>query len=442
MKELTMNYLSPNRLLHWSERLFAAGIILTAIILPLDRVARIPGIPVSLHLIATLLLSQYLSRFILEPKIRSRLLRRGGIASIIFLPTVAGLMSIPNSVSPELSKQSLALLLAAMFKGWLIATLADKHHLSLLAKAILGSSIVIVALGYLQVIGDLIGLPLSWTQLLPRYSSQSTFILPRPQVTALEPLYLAHYLFIPLCLVIHGFITGQRQVWRYLLLVGILGLMVMTLSRGALVGLVAVALISAFSVVYAKTSHRRVLVASLVTTLIILIVCFFVGLAYFQKHPVKEVMGVPRSATSILLHLADFNDRSANTRYELWPQAIKMFRATPILGVGFYASRVELHPELTPKSAASAQPFNNSFLSYVTEVGVAGMIIIMPLILFLFVLLLRATARGLVPPTAPYLLALSGMAIQANTFESILLLRLWVVIGGILALNFIQAHHE
>ncbi len=393
-----------------------------------------PILPVSLHLLATLLLGQALVRLVLSPPSqRQSCLKRGGYGSILFLPLLAGLLSLPSSVAAGFSQASLVLLFTALLKAWLIVTLASRQELERFAKFVLIVAAAVVAFAYFQVIGDLAGLPANLTYLLPHYSSQSTFILPRPQSVSLEPLYFAHYLFLPLGILVYDILRKRRGIWRFGLLAASLGMIILTASRGALLGLVMIGLIGGYSIIFTRIKRRKLLLALTLLAVSVLVAGVITLFGYYQKSPVREVVGVPRTAGALIRHLVDFNDRSANTRYELWPRAIELIEQRPVTGVGFFASRVALHPGLSPAAATTAQPLNNDYLSYLAEVGWLGLVVTLPLIVMLLWRFSQVVASGLRHQATPYVLALVGMAVQACTFQSILLLRTWVVVGLIIA---------
>jgi hypothetical protein len=88
---------------------------------------------------------------------------------------------------------------------------------------------------------------------------------------------------------------------------------------------------------------------------------------------------------------------------------------------------------MSPGDANTLQPINNDFLTYVSEAGLVGVALAVPLV-WLIVRALRATVRArLDHPAAPYAFALVGMALEGSVFQSLLLLRTWVVIGLLLA---------
>lgn len=100
------------------------------------------------------------------------------------------------------------------------------------------SFLVVGVFGVYQFLGDMVGLPI-WLTGLREHYTKIVFGIPRIHATAIEPLYFAGMLFIPIfaCLT---FILARRKIlnrhFRYsnfTLLIFFIGLFVLTLSKGA-----------------------------------------------------------------------------------------------------------------------------------------------------------------------------------------------------------------
>ena len=81
----------------------------------------------------------------------------------------------------------------------------------------------------------------------------------------------------------------------------------------------------------------------------------------------------------------------------------------------------------------SCQPVNNDYLAYLSEMGLVGLLLTLPLIWFVLRALWGVIRARLDHPSSPYAFALVGMAFEANAFHSLLLLRTWVVIALLVA---------
>jgi O-antigen ligase len=115
---------------------------------------------------------------------------------------------------------------------------------------------------------------------------------------------------------------------------------------------------------------------------------------------------------------------------------MQIFLDHPLLGVGPNNSRLLLQngsPTSTGDEAAAMQPVNNDYLAYLSEMGLVGIILTLPLIWLVLRSLWGVARARFDHPSAPYAFAMVGMAFQANSFHSLLLLQTWVVIGLLIA---------
>ena len=125
-------------------------------------------------------------------------------------------------------------------------------------------------------------------------------------------------------------------------------------------------------------------------------------------------------------HAVDLNDGSARNRYDLWPPTIDIFLDHPVTGVGPKPSRLLLQGGSNTASTAEAnalQPVNSDYLAYLSEMGLVGLLLTLPLIWLVLRALWGAVRARLDHPLARDAFALVGMAFEANAFHSLLLLR-------------------
>ncbi|HEU4606457.1 MAG TPA: O-antigen ligase family protein, partial [Chitinophagaceae bacterium] len=157
---------------------------------------------------------------------------------------------------------------------------------------------------------------------------------------------------------------------------------------------------------------------------------------YIHKSAINgSESGVTGNIAIFSSHAVAVADQSAQTRYSTWPKALDYIKENPIKGVGAYNSRVKLNL-LAYKSGVQdikLQPFNNDLLGMLVDLGLVGVIAFGPVIAALFISLARSFKQHWSAPSAPYALAAIAMLIQSNFFQSILLARLWVVVGIALA---------
>ena len=423
-----------SRLLNIARVCFALGIGLTAVLLPVDRLGMRVG-PTSLLTVSLiLLLPQALIDVITKPLQHWRIFIALGAVAL------AATLSLVHSIDHSNSLAGLIIFAYLLMRSGALAASSRRADIELFETVVLMVTAVVVLLGYLQIIGDLLGISTHITHLLPQYTSQAAYIIPRPQSTALEPLYLAHYLFLPLgIMAVRISSRRRRRAWVWWLLAATLLLFILTLSRGALLGLIGAGIIFGFGLSQRNQWVRRWSLGIVALAVGVSIVTVAVGYEYARKHSVTQTVGISRSFGSVAHHFVDLNDRSANTRYELWPVAVRAVHDHPVTGVGWYNSREYIHPDRQTNDPKQLQPLNNDYLAYLTDTGLLGALLALPLIFVVAWPIWKALRESWQVPWAPYSLAVVGMAIQATTFDSILLLRTWVVLGMLLAATRLTA---
>ena len=426
-----------------SNALFAVGLVLTVLIMPLDRVQNLATRPPYISLIALLLLLQR-GLVLAWNRVRGGdgLWPGVGLTAAFFLPAGAAGVATITAYDRKVALVAAVLFCFVLLRGWALAQYVRKSDLELFESILPWVAAVVVGFGYYQFIGDALGLPGSWTLLRGSYSSIATYPFPRVQSFALEPLYLAHYLFLPIGVLLVRYLRRKRaSLAEQLILIFTLALFLLSLSRGAIMGLllaVAVMLVAARSWrllgYLAKTTGFAIVVVFAMLVL--------AGVAHNARAAdAPATAGAPPSSTTgavgaFTSHAVDLNDESAHTRYDLWSPTIKLFKEHPITGVGPNNSRVMVNDapaSLSPDEANKLQPANNDYLEYLSETGALGVLLILPLIWFVLRAFWGAVRARLDHPSGPYAFALVGMAFEANAFHSLLLLRTWVVIGLLVA---------
>lgn len=415
-----------------SNALFAAGLVLTVVIMPLDRVHDLATRPPYLSLLALLLLVQR-GLVLAWDRFRDRTLRppRARLAAAFFLPAIAAGVAALVGYDKKVAFAAAVLFGFVLLRGWALAQYVRKSDLALFERVLLWMVVLVIAFGYYQYLGDVFGLPSSWTLLQGDYSSIATYPFPRDQSFALEPLYLAHYLFLPIGVLLVRFVRKERTSRsERLLLIFTLALFLLTLSRGAIIGFV----LSAALLLIVARSRR--LLGYLAKTLgyalaIVLAMLVLTGVVHWASG--SKGTGTVSAFTS---HAVDLNDASAQTRYDLWQPALSVFIHHPVAGVGPNNSRLLVHGVPGTASTAEAdklQPVNNDYLEYLSEMGLVGVVLTLPLAAFVLRALWGVIRARFDHPSGPYAFAIVGMAFEANAFHSLLLLRTWVIIALLVA---------
>lgn len=453
-----------------SNVLFVAGLALTAVTMAWDRVpspeARPPFFSLNdsrglaPHEVLTFLLLFQRGLVMAWDRYRKRegAWPKASLLAAFALPAIAAGVATMTAFNVGVAVLASLIFCFVLVRGWLLAQYIREHELKLFENITLWVAVAAVVLGYYQFFSDVFGLPQSWTQLMPSYSSDGTYPFPRIQSFALEPLYLAHWMFLPLGILLTRYWrTRSAPVFEQILLVFTLGLFLLTLSRGAMMGLALALLV----LIVVGRAWRPLLYLGRNAAIAAVIVAAMLSLAGAVKN--AEAADPPGAAgpaapadpsdpsapsapatpaakanpvEAFTEHAVDLNDGSAQTRYELWPRTLDIFLDNPLTGVGPNNSRLLLHGGSASASTSEAnalQPVNNDYLAYLSELGLVGVILILPLAWLVLQALWGTVRARLDHPSSPYAFALVGMAFQANAFHSLVLLRTWVVIGLLVA---------
>jgi len=247
---------------------------------------------------------------------------------------------------------------------------------------------------------------------------------------------------IPLWLLSFDFWKNKKtrnNKWLVALFLGTATLFILTIARSATISLIVAAAVFYFGA-RRKPNFRhffRFMLKSWAAALLIslcLVTVSGIASIFITK---SSIYGSDSGFGSVGLfgrHAVSIDDGSAKTRYDLWPKSIGFIKEKPLQGVGAYNSRIRLQMDNYKKGAspASLQPFNNDLIGLLVDLGLLGVVTFGPLLAAVILVMVRLYKKGWSDTQAPYALALLGMLLQSNFFHSILLTRLWVVIGLVL----------
>lgn len=426
-----------------------AGVILTICLLPIDRFPYLHYVPLKLGAVSFALLALAAAvRFakILYDKRWQAFRRVALVTALLLLPVLGYAQSIGYAIDRQLAVGATQLLLVVVLKALCFFVLLNENPAlwRVVKRSIYGIAAAIVAFGFFQFIFDVLGASTKVTDLRSCCTSNSTYIFPRVHSVALEPLYFANFLLVPLWLMIYDLLFDKRaraNKWLILLLVATATLFVLSLARSAILGLVISFLV--FLVGYSRMGmlKKSLPYAAKAVGIILVIALGFVILSgVASKHIHKSAIngsnaGVKGNLAIFGGHAVAVDDASAQTRYTTWPKALDYFKENPIKGVGAYNSRVRLNLESYRQGTPDTQlqPFNNDVLGLLVDLGLVGILTFGPLVAALAVSLVKSLKRHWLVPAAPFTLAILAMLIQSNFFQSILLARVWVVAGIALA---------
>lgn len=239
-----------------------------------------------------------------------------------------------------------------------------------------------------------------------------------------HPSYLADYLLLVVPLFYWKWVSSRRWLGWSLLGVIVCIALLLTLSRGALLGLAGSLLL--FVGVYGYWHKRRGLLMSAIITPL-LVVILILGVNILPSHSMTKIPLLSR------LVLSEENLRSISTRFVLWPSTVKEISQRPLFGYGPDTFALS-YAKVAPKELLQSENFNayadrahNFFLDSLINVGVVGTAFL--------ILLFGLTIRVVIRSGDPLLLALGSALfghIISQQFEFSLTVHLiffWIYIG-------------
>lgn len=324
---------------------------------------------------------------------------------------------------------------------WIVpAFISKEEHIERVVRALFVVTIVISIFGLYQFVGDMIGLPNTLTGLRELYT-KVVFGFPRVQATALEPLYLANFLIIPLSLAIAYAVRSLPQ-FRTRLYAAVIGLgtvvLILTLARGGYLGFAASLMVLFVASLY-KFLRPAMVMAGL--GIIIVLAVGIGGLFRFSNLGQKSIDITTTHFTQIT------EDASTLDRFGSFQDAVNAFEQYPWTGVGVgnYGPWTAHYPNQLPPDGWRI--VNNEPLEILAETGVIGLLssLLLGVLLFwrtvqaIFMTkntFLRATLVGL-------LAAGTGIVVQYQFFSTLYIMHIWVLFGFMIAVqNIVSREHE
>ncbi len=414
-------------------RLPFLGLLWITFFLPFERIGSydVFGITVrASQLIALVLMVVWLAKGIVNKNLKPAY-NPTTIPLLAFL--LINLISLTNAVNLERSVLVFAFTVFTIFFSWIIPQyVKDKDKLKRIINILLITAALVSLFGIWQFFGDMIGLPTELTGLREHYT-KDVFGFPRIQSTALEPLYFANFLLLPIAL-IYAFllsrVTTVKQWWLFVLFV-LLGVnMVLTVSRGGYLG--TAVLLFIISLFYLKKVFHWKFILSFIIGIVVVWTVAVYALGFgdiFQLNFETFTEHVTNA----------FSGPAYVERIETFEWAQQAWLDEPWIGIGpgQYGPYVAAHPYVVPTEGWKI--VNNEFIELLAETGLLGLI---TFLLVLAILVFRSI-KAFIISQDPYLktvmiallAALFGIIAQYQTFSILYIMHIWFLIGLMVAVQ-------
>ncbi len=325
----------------------------------------------------------------------------------------------------------LAFILFTMTASFIVpAFLNTEEKQRTLVRVLLASMTVVTVFGLYQWVGDFIGLPTALTGLRELYTKE-ILGFPRIQSTALEPLYFANYLLLPLSMTTVLFIRKNTivslPVAFGLAALGFLNL-ALTVARGGYIAMSA----SLAVIITWYFLNRQLISWRVIATLAGLGIVGIVAVTQLQQFD-----GLTEKVASHVVNI--FAGASYNERAYTIEQAKDAFWTHPLVGIGpgSFGPYIAPHPFTQPDTGWGI--VNNVYLEVLTETGILGAFALFSSWIIVIIRSIYALTYGKGEETRLLLVAtlaaFIGIIVQYNTFSVLFIVHVWFVIGLLIALQ-------
>lgn len=347
----------------------------------------------------------------------------------VWLLIVGLVLSFTQAVDPS---RSVIFFIQAVFVlalyGVIVDRVNDETVVEKITQVILASTWLVVLFALYQFVGDYLNLP---TGLDQGYTNK-VLGFPRVQAFSKEPLYLANFLFIPLGLLIGYLVQENKPFPRHgvVLLPLIILVFLLTVSRGAYLGLLAFGVLAIIVFGRQLLRSRAFQMASLALTLAVLAVITIVSLLGPQASQRFLVQATIRDV--------ELSPESIFGRLRAFSQAIEVWQTSPITGVGLGG-----FGPATGEEISTGYPIvNNQYLELLAESGVVGLVVFVAVIMSILVVFIKIwiTIQGvefIEAMLGGLMAALIATLVQYNFFSTLAIIHIWLLIGLVVAVQSI-----
>lgn len=409
------------------------GVLLILFFLPFERLPtlEVRGLTLKInHLLGSATLIVWFLKILLE---RARIkFIWPDLSLALFL--IFGLISAALAQNQSRAFSVLIFLFFAVLIYFLVRHFLGKEEVwSLALKIIFVTSFISVLFALYQFFGDFLGLS---TGLDPGYT-KAVYGFPRPQGFSKEPLYLAGFLFLPLGLSASLAMAKETILKKHYLIfffASFLLVFLMTLSRGAFIGLAAMLL---FFLIF-KFRHIFTLknLSYFAAALAVAGILLFLILGRLEPES-KERFVFHATGGDIFVQQSG---ESVFGRIESFKKSLELYRAKPLLGIGpgNYGPAVKGYPATF--EGRGWDIVNNQYLEILAEQGIIGLGLWLLFLIGILFVGIRAYLReeeGLRKTILGGLLAaLVAVLVQYNFFSTLYIIYLWVLLGMVAALAY------
>jgi O-antigen ligase len=309
--------------------------------------------------------------------------------------------------------------------------------LALLIGAILSS-----IFGLYQYFGDILGLPVQYTGLRDSYT-YALFGFPRVQSTGLEPLYFASYLLLPTSIIVAIILTKtklirftQKTTIATLILFSLL--IFLTVSRGAIYGLVAMVMFMIAFTLFKKIGDAKKS-ALVILAVVIGFSISWLLINYLNTNP-SQYFSQKRGAEV-------YTDQITNTTITESgdERAIARGKAIGLIKQQELSAMIGIGPGQYGPYVMNNQPdvngwtiVNNEPLELILELGIFGFVIFATFALYIFIQALRLVPLK-DPLSSATLIGILGYlvaeTIQYQSFSTLYITHIWVAIGLLIGIT-------
>lgn len=316
--------------------------------------------------------------------------------------------------------------LAAALVGYLLVSRALRPFFQpiVILRVIITSATVASLFGLYQFVADGLGVSNHFTGLATQYT-KLVFSFPRVQSAALEPLYFANFLLLPLFLLgAYLLIQKRSPKWHETSsLIIIATAFILTLSRGGYAGFLGGSLLLILALIWKRATTLR----AAGTVVACLVISFALSLGAIQTF--SGSTGVSTFAAQATVSDGQTVAASVTPRTANYKEAFRLFKQRPVLGwgIGNYGVVNAVSPHTT---SGGYMIVNNQYLETLAETGILGFLALAGVVLAAF----RGLWLAAQDPKRYWIAvglaaALFGILVQYNFLSTIYIPYVWATLG-------------